>query len=172
MNAAPADAPPLPAGWRVECLRALAILAAAALLALATNAFSDKPVPLLAPDGPGAPPERAPRISIDALKSALASQRALLLLDVRRPEIYAAAHPAGAKNAPAEEFLEAYTRLNLSTLLRAAEDVVLLCDSAQCPAADRVAKTLRTFKHDNVRVLQDGWVVYENSGLPVEKGVP
>ena len=153
-------------------LRVLVIFAIASIFGLATNAFSDKPVPLLAADGPGAPPERAPRISIESLKTELASQKAILLIDVRREETFKSAHPAGAKNAPAEEFLVEYTRQNFSTLLRAAEQVVLLCDGEQCPSADRVAKMLRTFKHDNVRVLQDGWNAYEKSGLPIEKGGP
>lgn len=176
MNAEPAAAENNPqtstATWRTEILRALAIFAAASILALGTNALSDKPVPLLATNGPGARPDRGPRISIAELKADLAAKKAILLIDVRHEEHFAAAHPAGAKNAPAENFLEAYSRLNLATLARAAEEVVVLCDSEKCPNADRVAKTLSTFKHDNVRVLQDGWDAYEKSGLPIEKGGP
>jgi len=142
------------------------------MLALILNALSDKPVPLLDKNGPGAPPERAPRITIAALKDELAAHKVILLLDVRHVETFQAAHPAQAKNAPAEEFLEYYNTLNLAMLLRAAEEVVVLCDSEQCPSADRVAKMLHTFKHDNVRVLQDGWNAYQTSGLPIEKGGP
>ena len=156
--------------WSSTCIQALGILIASAILGLAVNALSDKPVPLFDKKGPGAPPERATRMSVSNLKEALDAKKAILLLDVRHPDKFQTAHPTGAKNAPAEEFLEYYSKLNLANLLRAAEEVIVLCDSEQCPSADRVAKTLRTFKHENVNVLQDGWNAYQSSGLPIEKG--
>jgi 3-mercaptopyruvate sulfurtransferase SseA len=159
------------AGWSLELFRALILLLAASLLALTLNALSDKPVPLLARDGPGALPERAPRVTIAELKDLL-TKRVVLLLDVRHADVFESAHPALAKNAPAEEFMEYYNKLGMATLLPAAQDVIVLCDSEQCPSADRVAKFLRGFKHDNVRVLQDGWNAYQGSGLPIEKGGP
>lgn len=154
----------------VEVLRALVIVVAAGAMGLSTNALKEKPVPLLARDGPGAPPERARRISAAGLKAGLEAGRAIIVLDVRSEEKFAAGHAANARNAPAPEFLTHYARLHLSTLLLAAEDVVLICESDLCPSADRVAKQLGELGHKNVHVLQDGWEAYRAAGLPAATG--
>jgi 3-mercaptopyruvate sulfurtransferase SseA len=159
------------AGWRIDFFRAFIVLIASSLMALTLNALSDKPVPLLAKDGPGAMPERAPRVTIVELKELL-TKRVVFFLDVRHTDAFQSGHPALAKNAPAEEFMEYYNRLGLASVLPAAQEVIVLCDSELCPMADRVAKFLRGFKHENVRVLQDGWNAYQASGMPIEKGGP
>ncbi len=165
-----ACAKPAPRPWLREGLRVLAILAAASALGLITNAAGDRPVPLLARDGPGAPPERAPRLGIETLRAALASPRPPLLLDVRREELFATAHANGALNAPADAFITHYQQLNLATLLQTVETVVLICESDQCPSGDRVAKLLRELGHTNARVLQGGWMEYSRSNLPRSGG--
>jgi rhodanese-related sulfurtransferase len=145
------------------------IVAASTALGLCVNYMGERPVPLLARDGPGAQPERAPRISLEALQTAMKAGRPILLLDVRREESFKLAHPLGGMNAPAEEFITHYERLNLATMLLAAETVVLVCESDQCPTGDRVSKLLSEVGHRNVKVLQGGWMAYRDSGLPVER---
>jgi len=156
------------ATWRTECLRAAAVVAVSALLGLAVNLLSSRPVPLLASDGPGALPERAERIAAAALQELLASQKAVLLLDVRRETVFAAAHPTGAVSAPSDGFEAHYQRLDLSNRLLAFEEIVLVCESDDCPSADRVAKFLKELQHTHVRVLYGGWNAYVQTGLPVE----
>jgi len=160
---------PLPiSSWRREIQRVLAIAAAASILGLITNALNEKPVPLFVRDGPGAPPERARRMSAVSLKAALSDGRVILILDVRGEDAFAAGHPQFALNAPATNFIDHYAKLNLSTLLLAAEDIVLLCESDQCPSADRAAKQLAELGHKNTHVLQDGWTAYRAAGLPLD----
>lgn len=165
MSDTSATAPRAPAvTWKTEILRALMILGCGTVLALAVNAASKNPVPLLAADGPGALPERAPRITAEALKAALAAN-AVFVLDVRHEETFAAGHPLGAVNAPAEDFMSHYGRLNLGPHLESAQTVVVVCDSELCPAGDRVAKMLAGMNHKNVRVLHGGWDAYQKAGL-------
>ena len=154
--------------WRGECLRSVAVVAVSAAVALGLNCLTAKPVPLLASDGPGSLPERALRINVEDLRTLLASGRAVLLLDVRRDEPFQAGHAVGALPAPADDFAAHYQNLNLSTRLLAAEDIILVCESDDCPSADRVAKFLKDLQHANVRVIYGGWQAYAQAGLPVE----
>lgn len=154
--------------WRREFLRAAGILIVAAVLGLGINIFSRHPVPLLAADGPGALPERWQRIGVEQYKLAEADRKSLLIVDVREPAAFAAGHPAGSVNAPANSFIEHY--LKIAPYIQGADIVVLLCDSDQCPSADRVAKLLHDAGHDNVRVLYDGWKAWSAANLPTESG--
>ena len=163
--AAPLERP----SWRADLLRAVAIAAVAVVLGLVTNALNEKPVPVLAHDGPGAPPEKAPRISPEKLASALNAGRAVIILDVRNAEPFRGGHPAEALNLPYASFAEHYQQLNLSTRLRAAEQIVLLCESERCPSADRAAKLLAQLGHTGIVVLHGGWEAYRAAGLPVER---
>lgn len=151
--------------WKGDFARAAAILAVSSLLALSTNALFARPVPLFSLDGPGAWPERAPRLSVAALESAVRERRAILVLDVRREEAFLAAHPAMALNAPYERFMERYGSLGLGPLVKAAETVVLLCESSECPTADRAALLLKHSGHSNIHVLEGGWAAYRMSGM-------
>jgi rhodanese-related sulfurtransferase len=152
-------------GWARELGRAAAILVASSAMGLAFNAVSARPVPLLARDGPGAWPERAPRIAAKDLRSAWEANRAVLLLDVRSEDSFRSGHSPRALHAPAPEFLRHYNRLGLATVLRAAEEIVVVCDGEDCSAGDRVAKVLRDLGHGPVRVVEGGWSAARSAGL-------
>jgi len=152
-------------GWRKDLLRCVVVLAVSSSLGLLTNAFARRPVPLLDSSGPGAWPERAPRVSVEQLQEELSAGRVLLIVDVRNDVPFRAGHPAGAVHVPASEFVRGYRELGLSRVLEAADGVVVMCDSAECPSGDRVARILSDLGHGNVRVLQGGWKAYEQSTL-------
>jgi len=159
----------VPAGpWKTDFLRAAAVVFFSAMLALATNYCCAYPVPLLASDGPGALPERAERIGVEEFKKLVASQKAVLLLDVRRDEVFNAGHAAGSLHTPFEDFAAQYERLNLDAKLQAADEVVLICESDDCLTADRAAKLLKDLHYPNVRVFYGGWSAYAEAGFPVE----
>ena len=92
--------------WSRELGRMAAIIAVSSLIGLTANALSPRPVPLLASDGPGAWPDRAPRIGAAELAAAWAGKRALLLLDVRSLSAFQAGHASAAVHAPAVDFLQ------------------------------------------------------------------
>ena len=154
--------------WRGDILRTCAIFACSALLGLAINAFSSRPVPILSAGGPGAWPERAPRLTLDSLRTALASSQTILILDLRSNGAFETCHPKSALNTPVDRFLEHFGRLNLESLLRVIDTVVLLCESGNCPSADRTAKTLKDLGYSQVSVLEGGWPAYQASDLERE----
>jgi rhodanese-related sulfurtransferase len=151
--------------WKKDFGRLAILLSASSVLGLAANAISPHPVPLLSSDGPGAWPDLAPRMTLSRLGSEIRSGRLFLLLDVRSEEAFRQGHAAGALHAPATAFLDAYRHLSLGTLLQAADGVVVLCESAECPSSDRVAHLLKGLGHQNVYVLEGGWKAYHGSNL-------
>jgi rhodanese-related sulfurtransferase len=151
---------------KADLLRLALLTGGASLLGLAVNAGRQSPIPLMAVDGPGALPARAERITVEEWRRAMDQGRPWLLLDVRRAEAFQAEHAPWALSVPATSFVEAYQRLNLGSALKAAERVVVLCESASCPAGDRAAKTLAELGHAETRVLQGGWESYVKAGLP------
>jgi rhodanese-related sulfurtransferase len=152
-------------GWARELGRAAAILVASSAMGLAFNALSARPVPLLARDGPGAWPDRAPRISAKDLRAAWETNRGVLLLDVRSEEAFRSGHSPRALHAPGPQFIRHYNRLGLATVLRAAEEIVVVCEGDDCSAGDRTAKVLKELGHGPVRVLEGGWSAARGAGL-------
>lgn len=154
--------------WGREFLRATIIVAVAGALGLTVNAIKEKPLAVLDANGPGAFPEE-PRVLPAQLKEWLNSKKTVLILDVRNDDNYNLGHAPQSIHAPEPQFDESYHAQNLETILRAADEVVVLCDSSECPAADRIAKSLREMGHKNINVLQDGWRGYlQQTDLPVE----
>ncbi len=151
-----------------ELLRAVLIMAAASLVGLGLNALRSNPMPLLAANGPGALVEKAPRISIEELKRQQAEQKLVLLIDVRNEHAFNVGHAAIAMHAPATEFMQYYQKLLLGPRIRGSHLTVLMCESDHCRLADEVAKILHDLGHTNVRVLTNGWLAYQASGLEVE----
>ncbi len=149
-------------GW-ADVLCAALIGVGASGVGLAVNALSPRPVPLLSA-GPGALPERQPRISAAELKSVWAEGRAVVLLDVRRGRADGSA--ARAVHVPADRFHEIWAQGALAGSLRAAKEVVVMCEGGACSTGDRVARLLRDLGFGEVRVLEGGWPSYREAGLP------
>ena len=156
--------------WLLEAMRSLTIVLGATFIGLVANMFSPKPVPLFSNKGPGAFIEEAPRISIADLREALAQKSPPLLIDARGEYNYAKAHPSGAINLGPREFMQKYEKF--APILKAAPEIVVLCESEECPLADETAKLLIDLKYRKIRVLFGGWKAYKTSGLPVESASP
>jgi rhodanese-related sulfurtransferase len=152
------------AGWRD--LRRLAILiGSSATFGLLANALASHPVPLLSSDGPGGWPELARRVTAEELRRDIEAGRVFLLLDVRSEDSFRKSRSPRALNAPATSFVEHYQRLGLASILKAADGIVILCESGDCSSGDRVARTLAGMGHGSVRVLHGGWKAYCEAGL-------
>jgi len=154
--------------WIADSLRAGGMLLASSAVAFALNALSERPLAVWSEDGPGAWERTVPRIPLGELQKALQSRRAVVLLDVRSEGSFALGHPSSSWNVPSDRFTEEYARLGLGPVLREADQIVVLCESRECPAADHAARLLNHLGHDRVRVLYDGWRAYERAGLGVE----
>jgi 3-mercaptopyruvate sulfurtransferase SseA len=169
VQASPNNPPaPAPASWRSDLLRAAAIFAAAAVLGFSTNALRQKPVPVASSTGPGAMPEKAERVTVAELQQwRLAGS--MVLLDVRKEESFRKARPLDAINLPANDFTRYYGAL--APRLAAAERIVIMCESENCPLSDRVAARLKVLEHKHVYVLEGGWQKYLEANLPYVQGV-
>jgi rhodanese-related sulfurtransferase len=153
--------------WRREVVRLCWLTVGPAALGLLVNAVSRQPVPLLSPFGPGAWPDRVRRITAEELHAALGQGRGILLVDVRSEADFAAGHPEQAVHVAAPSLAESYGASGLSSMVKAAREVVVLCENSECPAADRAARILRDLGNPQVRVLDGGWQAYQRSGMPL-----
>lgn len=153
-----------------DFVRALGILALAAVLGLVVNTQKKHPVPVLDAAGPGALPDRAPRIAASELKGM--SRTTAMLIDIREDDVVSKGRPKGSFHVPMSRFVETLTGQDLFPRMNAAEVVVLVCESADCPLADRAYKLLEPLNLKNLRVLDGGWESYEKQGLPVEDAKP
>ncbi|MCZ7644803.1 MAG: rhodanese-like domain-containing protein [Planctomycetota bacterium] len=159
------NADPAAASWRGDLLRALALVALAGVLGLATNALSSRPVPILDPSGPGRVAEGAPRIE-PAEYAAEATRGGVLLLDARAERLHAQGRPSGSVAVTPEDLDARMPELML--YLQSARLVVVLCDSAQCMSADRVVEMLEARGYPGAKVFAGGWEGYKQAGFPIE----
>lgn len=93
---------------------------------------------------------------------------AALMLDARSPEEYAAGHIAGARNLPWEQF-DAHMNEVIQEVYR--EDLIITyCDGESCNLSQEVALALMDRGYTNVRVLVNGWTLWQANSLPVATG--
>jgi rhodanese-related sulfurtransferase len=159
------------ASWRGEILRLALIGLIAAVFALTTNYLRERPVPIWSATGPAAWRDAAERISCNDLKPLLKGTMKIFLLDVRSPQLFQQAHPAGAFNAPAHDFMDYYA--TVAPYLDVADLIVVVCNDKDCSLGDLVAHILiKDLKHERVRVLYGGWEAYKEADLPREGEAP
>jgi rhodanese-related sulfurtransferase len=93
---------------------------------------------------------------------------ATLFLDARSPDLYAAGHIQGAANLPADAFDAAFPQ----AMAGVPHDttVVTYCDGETCGLSKDLAFALLQEGYFNVRVLVNGWTLWQQNHLPVETG--
>ena len=91
-----------------------------------------------------------------------------VFVDARSHEEYAAGHIKGAKTLPYKEadrkFIEAMAGVPEENA------VITYCDGETCELSMELAVFLRNAGYKNVKVLSNGWTVWQQNGLPVETG--
>jgi rhodanese-related sulfurtransferase len=145
--------------------RAFLIVLGSALLGLLVNAVSPRGIPLIAPPKP--PVKAADVITLDETRAAWESGMAIIL-DARTPSDYAAGHIPNAWNLPSEQFDTIFP--NVAPMLTPDMLVVVYCNGEQCELSHEVQARLRGLGFKNVRVLINGWTVWQNAGLPGHTG--
>jgi len=155
---------------------ALIILIAAAL-SLLVNHFRQGGVPLV---GHRAPP--ASETGLSGLKTAgggentiisIDEARALFLtngavfVDARPEELYRAGRIKGALNLPPDRIEELLPVV--AAQIPPDSLVIAYCDGENCPLSEEVALQLSARGFSHVQVLVNGWSVWQDAGLPVEK---
>jgi rhodanese-related sulfurtransferase len=97
--------------------------------------------------------------------SRLYREEAAVFVDARPESQYAAGHIQGALNIPWQDvdryFVETADRL------AGTPTVITYCDRESCDLSHELALFLREMGFENVRVLVNGWTMWQQAGLPI-----
>ncbi|MFZ2448518.1 MAG: rhodanese-like domain-containing protein [Syntrophobacteraceae bacterium] len=122
----------------------------------------------------------SPKAQLSTLNTAeepvvsLAEARALFLtqgavfIDARSPEAFAAGRIQGALNLPSDSFEEHFARLQPE--IPPDSLIITYCDGEACTLSKDLAFELAGKGYLHVRVLVNGWSVWQDAKLPVEAG--
>jgi rhodanese-related sulfurtransferase len=152
-------------------IEALVIVLAGSLLAFGINTLRPGGIELLPPERsvPAvAPPEEfePQEIGIDAALEKAADNQALFV-DARAPEEFRRGHIREARNLPA---LRADAWLpDFFAAVDPARPLIAYCHGLDCDLAKELAQILTDAGYENVYYLVDGWGVWQQRGLPVER---
>ena len=150
--------------WRT-IQRALLIVGVGGVLGLAANALSPRGIPYIAPPRPQlqaqdvVPPQEAHE---------LWSSGAVFFLDARAPADYSAGHIANAFSLSVEDFDQRYP--GVASMLTPDSIIVVYCDGLQCDLSHRLMVKLGELGYRHVRVLVNGWTVWQTAGWPAHRG--
>ncbi len=108
-------------------------------------------------------------ISLDDARTLWETQMGIaFFLDARGPEDYRRGHIAMAHNLPAHDFEEHLPAIQ--PFLMPDTPIVVYCDGTECDTSHQVAKKLTALGFNNVRILVNGWTVWNKAGLPAQRG--
>jgi rhodanese-related sulfurtransferase len=146
-----------------------ALLLLAAVLALAVNSMRHDRLALVGSWSPQAQLSTDTGISLaisldEAVALFFAGQA--VFLDARSPELYAQGHIARALNLPWEDLDQAFA--TVMTGIDAEETLITYCDGAGCNSSKELAFALLARGYFNVRVLVNGWTLWQDNHFPVE----
>jgi rhodanese-related sulfurtransferase/uncharacterized membrane protein YphA (DoxX/SURF4 family) len=157
--------------WKTASRQALALLMSTALLGLAANQIRPDSIPLF---GDWSPEARIKMkfgenilIPFEEAKEKFLTGSAVFL-DARPPELYLKGHIQGARSLPLAEF----DRMAGEVFMEFSEDtlIVTYCDGDECVLSAELALKLKGIGFKNVRVLHNGWSVWNNHQLPIKIG--
>ena len=147
-----------------------ALFFAACFLALASNHLRSDSIPLV---GDWSVNARFADAAGDSLvigldeAGRLFERQAALFLDARPQSQYAQGHIRGALNLPWQE-ADHYV-MELADQLEGAAMIVTYCDGDQCDLSHELALLLKVMGFESVRVLVNGWSVWQQAGLPTDR---
>ena len=155
------------ASWQI-----VAILFLAVVLSLAVNHLRNDPLPLVGDWSHKAQLSQVktieePVVTLQEARALFRTQGAVFI-DARPAAAYAAGHIQGAINLPSEDidtlFPTAMAEVQPDTLL------IVYCDGESCSLSKEVAEELTGRGYPHVRVLVNGWTVWQDAKLPTATG--
>jgi len=157
--------------WFKVIWQAGSILLVAAVVGLAVNQVRPGRLPLVADWSPEAQLklDSGETLAIDPDEAeALFITQSAVFLDARSRDIFQEGHIQGALNVPLEEVEKNFEALSASVSPEAT--LVTYCDGESCALSKDLALALLDRGYRNVRVLANGWTVWQQRNLPVETG--
>jgi rhodanese-related sulfurtransferase len=104
-------------------------------------------------------------ISLDEAEAMYCSLAAVFI-DARSREHYDEGHIQGALSLPWDEYEKYYSSVMVGFPL--ATPLIVYCDGVSCGLSKDLALALLDKGHTNVRVLVNGWTLWQNRNLPTE----
>lgn len=95
-------------------------------------------------------------------------QNAALFVDARPQSQYADGHIRGALSLPWQAADRYF--IELVDQLEGARTLITYCDGESCDLSHELALFLKERGLENVRVLVNGWTVWQQAGLPLQMG--
>ena len=151
--------------WQVPLL-----ITMACLIALAVNHWRGAALPLFgdwsvtarltAPEGDSLV------ISLDQAKQ-LYDRESAIFVDARPRSQYENGHISGALSLPWQDATDTFT--DLAAKLEEKQTLITYCDGENCALSHDLAIFLKDMAFADVRVLVNGWTVWQNAGLPAQR---
>lgn len=150
-------------------LQGMAILVLACVTALSVNQLRPGGLPLVADWSPEA------RLTLDSGDSLMIPldeaemlffDRSAFFLDARLEDQFAEGHIEGALNLPWDEFEQRFDQV-MADIPRETT-LVTYCDGESCGLSKELAMALLAKGFTNVRVLVNGWTLWQEKNLPME----
>ncbi|RPI72798.1 MAG: rhodanese-like domain-containing protein [Desulfobacteraceae bacterium] len=137
----------------------------AVVLGLGFNQFRKERLPL---GSQWQPPAVASgeTISLAEARELYAAQKAVFV-DARSRELFLQAHIKGAFCLPAEAFEEHF--FEFLKAVPPQTRIITYCDGEACDSSHDLAKLLKQQGYTHVQVLVNGWTLWQENKLPIEK---
>jgi len=152
--------------------QASVIIVIAAALGIGTNALRTGCIPLVQDWSPEAlmRDDHGNRMDIPLEEAVrLFHGRGAVFLDARSREEYLSGHIRDSRSLPLHDvdlcLEEAIGDVSPGT------PIITYCDGEACTLSRDLAEILKEFGFEDVRVLVNGWTLWLESGLPVERGL-
>lgn len=148
-----------------------AIIAIAVIVGLLVNQVHPGKLPLVGDWSPKAQLNTDSGINLEISledTEALFFAGIALLLDARPPDQYAAGHTQGALNLPWDAFETTFPQVMAG--VPHDTSIVTYCDGETCGLSKDLAFALLQEGYFNVRVLVNGWTLWQQNYLPVATG--
>jgi rhodanese-related sulfurtransferase len=161
--------PPRPRDWlRRAALQAAAIALAGGGFGLLANALHPMGLPLTLAEvpRPGVPTwvwRKVARVE-PAEARRLAERKAVVVVDARDAQDYAAGHVAGSISLPYHQFTARYPEV--AGELPRDRPLLIYCYGSSCGLSMRLAKRLLKEGYDDLTVVEGGIAAWERAGYP------
>jgi rhodanese-related sulfurtransferase len=155
--------------WKQAIWQTPAIILATGILAFSANALRSEPLPLT---GDWSIDARMTTVTGKRLDISLQEAEKLfrgqgvVFLDARSAESYIRGHIQGARSLPWQDVDQFFVEVTED--LKSETPIITYCDGETCSLSHDLAVFLKDMGFMNVRVLVNGWTVWQAAGLPVE----
>lgn len=151
--------------------QSLAILIVALLVGLIGNQFRSDRLPLTgnwaAREQATSPAGNSLTISLDDAE-VLFFTGAAVFLDARSPDLYQLGHIQGAYNLPWEDFQSRFDEVMAN--IPPQTTIITYCDGGGCSLSHELALALLDKGYPDVKVLVNGWTLWQQNELPIAYG--